>query len=1102
MPFTFLAFMPDSIFTFFARTAPAFTSDLHFIEFTHNDSSFAALIDSGSQLNLISHVLLPFITYNVCPSPIASLRGISNKSKAIDKWIEFDVTLPNSARVTVCCAVVIDLPCVILFGMPFLLSINAVHHIRTAILSTTTGPIALTNVANPSLTSNAAMIDVPTVDVSNPHVTEDQKQQIMALIHEYDALWRGGSRGKAVELEHRIRLTTQQPIVSRPRPITPEQKRIIKKEVDKMLAEGVIRPSNSPYASNVVLAMKKTADWRFCINYRPLNKVTISDKYPLPRIADLVRSVRGSRFFAALDLKAGYWQIPMEKQSIKYTAFRCFLGLYEFLVMPFGLANAPATFQRMVDFLFGDLRFDGVLCYIDDILVHAPSFDRFLQLLRIVFDRLRAAGLTLNLPKSSFLPTTLKYLGQLITDGKLVPDPQKVAALRRIKRPTNLNEVRSLLGFLGYYHSFIPRYADILTPVFALLRQQKNSKKGNKTTLIEWTDAHQAAVEQAVTDLSTSVLEIPAEYDEFMIETDASGYAIAAVLSVKNNNGWKPVEFYSKTLSKCQQNWPTREREAFAIVAALQKFDCYIRSRPFSLYTDHESLKWMLESQKGKISRWASLMAEYDMTIYYKKGKDLQHIDFLSRFIDAEPEPFLADRMCFFTSVHPIPALPDIIKSQQAEPTPTTTGFTQKNGVIYYHGLVYVPSAIRTNIIAACHSIPPFHHPGIKKTKSIIMRVFNWPGLHLDVVHYLSSCLYCRRCRSGRERLQGLFTTHPIPGAFDTTYMDFWQCTYDMQPHILLTLIDQHTKWCECIEIYDKNAPTVATNLLQSWIYRFGVPRVLMSDQDPSFCNTILDRLSTRLGITRLTSTPYHPEGNAVIESFHRTLSIGLRHFNQRCISFSEALNLVLFGYRATPHLTTGHSPSYLTYGIDPRLAPDCDWRMEKAATEQERLKFLSTLRLDVQLQARNVLNRQNMRRNESRKSVVFEEGQLVLCRLIPLEQLQYKTAFYKAVPRWTLPHRVIRVLPSEKSAIVRCLITQKTRQVHIQDVEFIMPPQGDVQRKEWFDLAQQEASSMYDPAVCRTTIEKFFEELDTPQVPAAIQSRKRQRVSKSGGLV
>ena len=270
---------------------------------------------------------------------------------------------------------------------------------------------------------------------------------------------------------------------------------------------------------------------------------------------------------------------------------------------------------------------------------------------------------------------------------------------------------------------------------------------------------------------------------------------MAGILSVLHDEKPHPVEFYSKTLSNTQQKWPVREREAFAIVASLQKFDRYIRGRLTTVHTDHESLKWMLTSTKGKISRWSSLLAEYLLQIYYKKGSELQHVDFLTRSLDAEPDGTVQDCTCYFTAIlDDLPRLEDIITAQQREEQPTGRNYSTRDGIIYYHGLIWAPPSFRIPIIAACHSLPPFHHPGIKKTKRLIMRVFNWPSLHAHVARHLQSCLSCRRARSGHERLQGLQRAHPIPSIFENVYMDFWECTYASEYYKVLTLIDAFSK--------------------------------------------------------------------------------------------------------------------------------------------------------------------------------------------------------------------------------------------------------------------------------------------------------------------
>ena len=203
---------------------------------------------------------------------------------------------------------------------------------------------------------------------------------------------------------------------------------------------------------------------------------------------------------------------------------------------------------------------------------------------------------------------------------------------------------------------------------------------------------------------------------------------------------------------------------------------------------------------------------------------------------------------------------------------------------------------------------------------------------------------------------------------------------------------------------------------------------------------------------------------------------------------------MVLFAYRSTLHTTTANTPAFLTYGVDLRLAPDIDWRMEPELTTQERLKFLSTLRLDIQLQALRALSRQNITKNRHRIPTQFEEGQLILVRALPLDQLKYKVSFYKAVPRWSLPHRVIRVFPGNKKAVVRCLLTSNSREVHIQDAQFILAPQGETQVAEWMKLARIQAESMYDPTTCKAKINEFFQQVTMPQTPTSGPRAKRPR--------
>ena len=266
-------------------------------------------------------------------------------------------------------------------------------------------------------------------------LNEECKKTLARILEDFKDLWKVKYLTKTSICKHEICLDTDRPICCRPRPYTPDQARTIKEEVKKMLDEGIIRPSKSPFASCVVLVKKKTGEWRFCIDYRPLNKATIKDSHPLPRIKDLLMSIEGARYFVSLDLRSGYWQVEVADEDIHKTAFRTPDGLYEFTRMPFGLVNAPATFQRLMETVFGDLRWKGVLIYLDDVLILGKTAEEALNKLKEVFQRLKEANLSLRLDKCEFFPRKINYLGFDIEEGKLVPMEKKIQALKDFEEP-------------------------------------------------------------------------------------------------------------------------------------------------------------------------------------------------------------------------------------------------------------------------------------------------------------------------------------------------------------------------------------------------------------------------------------------------------------------------------------------------------------------------------------------------------------------------------------------------------------------------------------------------------------------------------------------
>jgi len=458
-------------------------------------------------------------------------------------------------------------------------------------------------------------------------IPSDKRERLADLLRKYERLFfrPGKQLGQTTAMMHKIRVKEDvRPIHVPPYRTSPKEREIIKRHIDDMLKLGVIRPSRSPWASPVVLVPKQNGKLRFCVDFRQLNKVTEADAYPLPRIDTALESLNGSTFYSSLDLAAGYWQIKLEPESCKYTAFVCTEGLFEFVVLPFGLHDAPAAFQRLMDNVLADLKYRELLWYLDDVLCFSKTFDSHLAALETVFRRFAKAGLMLRPEKCKFLRTKTKFLGHIVSAEGISVDNSKVDAVADFPVPTNRSSLRSFLGLTGYYRRFIKSYAEIADPLHALLK---------KDVRWMWSDAQRTAFNRLKEVLmSTHVLVHPDFSKQFVLQTDASSTAIGAVLSQED----RPVAYASRRMTKAERNYAVREQEALAIVWAVKKFRPFLLSAKFTVQTDHASLRWLMETKTpGKIARWALALSEYTFDIVHRPGRANGNADALSRQVQA-----------------------------------------------------------------------------------------------------------------------------------------------------------------------------------------------------------------------------------------------------------------------------------------------------------------------------------------------------------------------------------------------------------------------------------------------------------------------------------
>lgn len=420
----------------------------------------------------------------------------------------------------------------------------------------------------------------------------------------------------------------------KPRAYSEPQKEKITKQIVDMLDRGIITEAQSHFASPVCLVRKSDSTWRFCIDYRKMNKNIMIESFPLPRIEDLLHQLHGMTHFITLDLASGYWQLPLHENTKPITAFMTHDNVYQFNVLPFGFNCAPVIFQRTMMDLFRDVP--GLLIYLVDILIMGKSTDEAVGRLQQVLDICHKRNITLKYTKCKFLTSELRYLGYIITAEGYKVDEKKVTDLRHFPIPQNKDEVRRTL--FGYYRIFIEKFAEISSPIAALLKIREK---------FEWTSEHTRCFEELKNRLCTHTMNSFFDPNQkAVVDTDASKTAVGAVLHQKRNNTLSPILFISRKLSEVEQNWAAREIKAFAVVWAVQRLRKFLLGRRFEVRTKHASLQWLKSSEQGKLIRWSIILAEFDFAITYNKGSEMQHVDCISRMTPPDTfEQALAKKM-------------------------------------------------------------------------------------------------------------------------------------------------------------------------------------------------------------------------------------------------------------------------------------------------------------------------------------------------------------------------------------------------------------------------------------------------------------------------
>ena len=455
--------------------------------------------------------------------------------------------------------------------------------------------------------------------------------------------------GLAKGVEHPIRLNDDTPFRERSRRVAPADLDDLRRHIQGLLAAGIIKESRSPYASPIVMARKKNGKLRMCVDYRTLNRRTVPDQYTVPRIDDALDSLSGSKWFSVLDLRSGYYQIPMSEQDKEKTAFICPLGFYQFERMPRGITGAPATFQRLMEKAVGDMNLLEVIVYLDDLIVLGKTLEEHEQRLLKVIDRLEEAGLKLSIDKCQFCCPQVTYVGHIVSENGIATDPAKVEAVSKWKQPTDLPSLQSFLGFCGYYRRFIKNYSIIVRPLTALCKGYPPTQKKRKVARVpdktyykvkepfgdRWDQTCIEAFNKVIHCLTDApVLAFADPTKPYVLHIDASLEGLGAVLNQEYPEGLRPVAFASRKLSSSERNYPVHQLEYLALKwGVVDKFHDYLYGASFTVRTDNNPLTYILTTAKLNATghRWLAALSTYNFTLKYRPGSSNIDADSLSR---------------------------------------------------------------------------------------------------------------------------------------------------------------------------------------------------------------------------------------------------------------------------------------------------------------------------------------------------------------------------------------------------------------------------------------------------------------------------------------
>lgn len=770
-------------------------------------------------------------------------------------------------------------------------------------------------------------------DVQIGEIVQEKNKLVDCIKTKYRQVFCKDRSSHIINMQAKLKLKDgATPIFHKAYSIPYAKKKEVEDELLSLEKAGIIeRVTHSEWASPIVVVQKNDKKIRLCADYKvTLNKRLDAEHYPLPLPEDIFAEVAGASVFCVLDLSGAYQQLLLDEESREYMTINTHLGLFRPTRLQFGVSSGPSVFQSVMDQILKGVN--NVRAYIDDLIITGTSLEDCYKNLEKVLQKLYEYRVKVNLDKCQFFCSEIKFLGHLLCEKGVKPLPEKIEAITKAPAPTSVTQLQAYLGLLNYYGRFLPRLSDHLAPLHTLLR---------KGVAFNWTKECNESFQISKKLVSEHGLLVHFDCKkELYVTADASKYGLGAVLSHQIDS--EPICFASATLNNAQKNYSQVEKEALAIIFAVQKFHKYIYGRSFVLVTDHQPLKFIFDPLKkipvtanARLQRWALILSGYKYQITYRKGTLLGNADALSR-LPLPEKVDVADCINYFNFKDEVPIdFQEVAKCTQKDPILSKVyeyvlsgwpnSINDENLKSYFNkraelgteqkcvlwgNRVIIPSQLRSKVLNLFHE----SHQGIVQTKMLIRGFCWWPKINEEIENLVNGCDTCQSSRNFVKLSQPV-NWKKCDNSFERVHVDFFMknsVTY-------LLIVDSKSKWLDVHIMQGTSASQVIEKMCKTFAI-IGIPVYLVSDNGPPFSSAEFMKFLKNNGCVPLKSPPYHPESNGMAERTVHTIKQALSRLEEQNSRFSKELLLqnFLFTYRNSPN-STGMSPNEILFKYKPR---------------------------------------------------------------------------------------------------------------------------------------------------------------------------------------